>query len=153
MLRKYGNSKNPWSQSRRRKIEILRFEGLPEQRGFKPGESGGAMGHSGANRQERRGDMRGKRWVEAGQTYRQTTGRCFTLSAVDAASVIFAIVLSRVVSPNPLQVKKFRPNPTQPNTNCHWLTLSLYYSFWSVSGTCQIGHKIKFNCLVQPNVI
>ena len=25
--------------------------------------------------------------------------------------------------------KKFGPNPTQPNTNCRWLTLSLYYSF------------------------
>jgi len=33
-------------------------------------------------------------------------------------------------------------DPTQPNTNCHWLTLSLYYSFWSVSGTCQINRKI-----------
>ena len=28
---------------------------------------------------------------------------------------------------------------TQPNTYSYWLTLSLYYSFWSVSGTCQIG--------------
>ena len=44
------------------------------------------------------------------------------------------------------------PNPTQPNTNCHSITLSLYYS-WSVSATCQIGHKIKFNCSVQPNLI
>ena len=36
---------------------------------------------------------------------------------------------------------------------CHWITLSLYYSFWSASGTCQIGREIKFNCLVQPNLI
>ena len=35
----------------------------------------------------------------------------------------------------------------------HWLTLSLYYTLWSVSGTCQIGRKIKFNCLMQPNLI
>jgi len=57
-----------------------------------------------------------------------------------------------------------RPNPIQPTTsntpksaslwyNSHWLTLSLYYSLWSVSGTCQIGRKIKFNCLVQTNLI
>ena len=32
--------------------------------------------------------------------------------------------------PNPLQVEKIGPNPTQPDNNCHWLTLSLYYSFW-----------------------
>ena len=38
--------------------------------------------------------------------------------------------------------EKFGPNPTEPNTNRRWLTLSLYYSFWPVSGTCQIGHEI-----------
>jgi len=34
-----------------------------------------------------------------------------------------------VTQPNPLQVTKFGPNPTHPNTYCWWLTLSLYYSF------------------------
>ena len=28
--------------------------------------------------------------------------------------------------PNPLQEDKKGPNPTQPNANCHWLTLSLF---------------------------
>jgi len=37
--------------------------------------------------------------------------------------------LTDPTQPNLLQVKKLGPNPTQPNTNCHWLTLSLYYSF------------------------
>jgi len=49
--------------------------------------------------------------------------------------------ISWLTQHNPLQVKKIGPNPTRPNTNCHWLTLSLYYSFWPVSGTCQIGQK------------
>jgi len=66
-------------------------------------------------------------------------------------------------------------NPTQPNTsssdallytellllsqssidwsNCHGLTLSLFYFFWSVSGTNHIGRKIKCNCLMQPKLI
>ena len=63
--------------------------------------------------------------------------------------------LTDPTQPNPTHYKwkKFAPNQTQQNTNCRWLTLSLYYSFWSVSSTCQIGHKIKFNCLVQQNLI
>jgi len=56
--------------------------------------------------------------------------------------VVHGSILCDPTQPNPMQVKKFGPNPSQPNTNCHCLTLSLYYSFWSVSGSCQIGHKI-----------
>ena len=70
------------------------------------------------------------------------------------------------VWPDPTQLSADWPNPSQPTTSekiwtqpdpnqyysCYLITLSLY-SFWSVSGTCQIGHKIKFNCLVQPNLI
>jgi len=85
-------------------------------------------------------------------------------------------LMTNPTQPDLLQVENFGPHPTQPNTTrpnngayslvvthfytqnlsrtfSHWLTLSLYYSFWSVSGTCQIGRKIKFNCLVQPNLI
>jgi len=38
--------------------------------------------------------------------------------------------LTDPTQPNQLQVEKFGPSQTQPNTNCHWLTLSLYYFFW-----------------------
>jgi len=37
--------------------------------------------------------------------------------------------LTDTTQPNPVRVEKFGPNPTQPNTNCHRLTLSFYYSF------------------------
>ena len=36
--------------------------------------------------------------------------------------------LTDPTQPNTLQVEQFGPNPTRPNTNCHWLTISLYYS-------------------------
>jgi len=59
--------------------------------------------------------------------------------------------------PNPLQVEKLGPNSTQPNaTNngAYSLVVTCFYTQnLSVSGTCQIGRKIKFNCLVQPNLI
>jgi len=58
-------------------------------------------------------------------------------------------------------------DPTQPNTSGKlWtqpdttnngafsLTVTYFYTQnLSVSGTCQIGRKIKFNCLVQQNLI
>jgi len=59
--------------------------------------------------------------------------------------------------PNPLQVEKLGPNSTPPNaTNngAYSLVVTCFYTQnLSVSGTCQIGRKIKFNCLVQPNLI
>ena len=54
--------------------------------------------------------------------------------------------------PNPLQVEKFGPNPTEPNTTnnrAYSLVVTCFYTpNLSVSGTCQIGRKIKFYCLV-----
>ena len=53
--------------------------------------------------------------------------------------------------PNPQQERKFGPNPTQPNTtNIITLLLLLIGFRWT---TYQIGRKIKFNCLEQPNNI
>ena len=61
--------------------------------------------------------------------------------------------LTGPTQPNPVQVKKFGPKPTQPNTNCHWLT---YYHFITPSDQFPVpvrsAHKIKFNCLMQPNL-
>ena len=55
--------------------------------------------------------------------------------------------------PNPLQVEKFGPNPNQPNTTnngAYSVVVTYFYTKnLSVSGTCQIGRNIKFNCLVQ----
>jgi len=59
--------------------------------------------------------------------------------------------LTGPIQPNPSE--KIGPSPTRPNTNCHWLTLGLSLYYCSVSGNCKIGHKIKFNCLVHPNLI
>ena len=60
--------------------------------------------------------------------------------------------------PNPLQVEKFGPNPTEPNTTNNRASYSLVVTYFyaqnlSVSGTGQISPKIKFNCLVKPNLI
>ena len=63
----------------------------------------------------------------------------------------------RVTQPNALQVEKFGPNSTQRNTAnngaCSLVVTYFYTQNLSVSGTCQIGRKIKFNCLVKPNPI
>ena len=64
--------------------------------------------------------------------------------------------LTDPTKPNPLQVEKFGPNPTQPNianNGAYSLVVTYFYTQnVSVSGTCQIGRKIKFKCLVQPNL-
>ena len=64
---------------------------------------------------------------------------------------------SWLTQPNPLQVEKFGPNPTQPNTTnnrAYSLVVTYFYTQnWSVSGTSQIGREIKFNCLVKSNLI
>jgi len=48
-------------------------------------------------------------------------------------------------------------DPTQPNTannEAYSLVVTYFYTQnLSVSRTCQIGRKIKFNCLVKPNLI
>jgi len=58
---------------------------------------------------------------------------------------------------NPLQVEKIGPSPTRPNTTnnrAYSLVVTYFYTQnLSVSGTGQIGRKIKFNCLVKPNRI
>jgi len=63
----------------------------------------------------------------------------------------------RVTQPNPLQVEKFGPNPTQPNTannGAYSFVVTYFYTKnLTVSRTCQIGRNIKFNCLVKPNLI
>ena len=63
----------------------------------------------------------------------------------------------RVTQPNPLQVEKLGPNATQPNTannGAYSLVVTYFYTQnLSVSRTCQIDRKIKFNCLVKPNLI
>jgi len=65
--------------------------------------------------------------------------------------------LTDATQPNRLQVEKFGPNPTQPNTAndiAYSLVVTYYYTQkLSVSGTSQIGRKIKFSCLVKPNLI
>jgi len=65
--------------------------------------------------------------------------------------------ISWLTQPNPLQVEKCGPNPTQSNianNGAYSLVVTYFYTQnLSVSGTCQIGRKIKFNCLVQPNHI
>jgi len=65
--------------------------------------------------------------------------------------------ISWLTQPNPLQLEKFGRNPTQPNTTnnrAYSLVVTYFYTRnLSVSGTCQIGRKIKFNCLVKPNLI
>jgi len=64
--------------------------------------------------------------------------------------------------PNPTHYKwknldQTRPNPIQPNTTnnrAYSLVLTYFYTQnLSISGTGQIGRKIKFNCLVKPNLI
>jgi len=65
--------------------------------------------------------------------------------------------LTDPTQPNPLQVEKFGPNPIQRNTTndrAYSLVVTYFYTpNLSFSGTCQIGRKIKFNCLVKPNLI
>jgi len=65
--------------------------------------------------------------------------------------------LTDPTQPDPLQVEKFGPNPTQSNTtdNGAYILVVMYFSTrkLSVSGTCQIGLKIRFNWLVQLNHI
>jgi len=65
--------------------------------------------------------------------------------------------LTDPTQPNPLKVEKFGPNPTQHNTannGAYSLVVTHFYTQnLSVSRTCQIGRKIKFNCLVKPNLI
>jgi len=65
--------------------------------------------------------------------------------------------LTDPTQPDPLQVEKFGPNPTQPNTTnngaCSLVVTYFYTQNLSVSRTCQIGRKIKFNCLVKQNLI
>jgi len=52
---------------------------------------------------------------------------------------------------------KIAPNPTQSNTTNSgaYMLVVMYFSTrnLSVSGTCQIGRKIRFNWLVQLNHI
>jgi len=50
---------------------------------------------------------------------------------------------------NPLQMEKFGPNLTRPNTTNN----GVYILVATVSGTCRVSRKNKFNCLVQPNLI
>ena len=63
----------------------------------------------------------------------------------------------RVTQPNPTHYKLKNLDPTQPNTannGAYSLVVTYFYTQnLSVSGTCQIGRKIKFNCLVKLNLI
>jgi len=60
--------------------------------------------------------------------------------------------LTDPTQPNPLQLEKIGPNPTQPNTTnngAYTLVVTYFYTQnLSVSGTSQIGRKIIINCLV-----
>jgi len=65
--------------------------------------------------------------------------------------------LTDPTQPNPLQVEKCGRNSTQPNTTnsgAYSLVVTNFHTHkLSVSGTCQIGRKITFDCLVLPNLI
>ena len=65
--------------------------------------------------------------------------------------------LTEPTQPNPIQVEKVGPNPTKPgttNNRAYSLVVTYFYTQnLSVSGTGQIGRKIKFNYLVKPNLI
>ena len=65
--------------------------------------------------------------------------------------------LTDSTQPNPPQVEKFGPKPTQPDTTnnrAYSLVVTYFYTQnLSFSGTGQIGRKIKCNCLVKPNLI
>jgi len=64
--------------------------------------------------------------------------------------------LTDPTQPDPLEVKKFGPNQTQTNTtnNGAYSLLVTYFYTQNLSRPCsQPSHKIKFNCLVQPNFI
>jgi len=71
--------------------------------------------------------------------------------------VVHGSILCDPIQPNPLQLEKIGPNPTQPNTTnnrAYSLLVTYFYTpNLSVFGTCQIGLKIKFNCLVKLNLI
>ena len=58
--------------------------------------------------------------------------------------------------PNSLQLKKCGPNPTRPNTtnNGAYSLVVTYFCTQNLSRPfSQPSRKIKFNCLVQPNLI
>ena len=63
----------------------------------------------------------------------------------------------RVTQTNPTHYKWKNLDPTQPNTadnGAYSLVVTYFYTQnLSVSRTCQIGRKTKFNCLVKPNLI
>jgi len=65
--------------------------------------------------------------------------------------------LTEPTQPNPIQVEKVGPNPTKPgttNNRAYSLVVTYFYTQnLSVSGTGQIGRKIKFNYWVKPNLI
>ena len=65
--------------------------------------------------------------------------------------------LTDPTQPDPIQVEKFGPNPTQPNTTnnrADSLVVTYFYTQnLSVSGTGQIARKIKFICLVKLNLV
>ena len=58
--------------------------------------------------------------------------------------------------PNQLQVEKFGPNPTQPNTTnngANRFVVTYFYTDDLSRIFSQRSRKIKFNCVVQPNLI
>ena len=78
-------------------------------------------------------------------------------SQVTELRVVHGSILCGPIQPNP---SADRPNPTQSTTSGKIWTQSnttnknkTYILVATVSGTCQIGRKNKFNCLVQPNLI
>ena len=65
--------------------------------------------------------------------------------------------ISWLTQPNTTHYKWKNLDPTQPSTAnngaCSLVVTYFYTQNLSVSGICQIGRKIKFNCLVKPNLI
>ena len=87
-----------------------------------------------------------------------SSSSCSMVNAVQRCCGVSASLASFFIpelSMGPFRVTQ--PNPTQPNTannGAYSLVVTYFYTQnLSVSRTCQIGHKITFNCLAKPDLI